>query len=109
MQAEQLVENMNEGLYLRLKSAVETGRWPDGQPLTAQQKEDSLALVVMYQARHLDQNEPFSVGKDGQMVVKSKAELRQQRDEQEITRFNLSSDETRSSVQRDSAIGSRDE
>ena len=89
-QAEQLIENMDEALYLRLREAVEIGRWPDGKALTEQQKQDTMALVMLYQARHLDQHEPFSVGKDGQMIVKTKADMRKaQRSEQEITRFNL--------------------
>ncbi|RUO34936.1 YeaC family protein [Aliidiomarina soli] len=88
MQPEQLIENMSEALYLRLREAVETGRWPDGNPLTEQQREDSLSLVMMYQARHLDQTEPFSIGKNGQFISKSKAEMRRER-EQEITRFSI--------------------
>lgn len=87
MQTEQLVANMNESLYLRLKEAVETGRWPDGQPLTSQQKEDSLTLVMLYQAKHLDQTEPFVIAKGGKLIQKTKAQLQR---EQEITRFNLS-------------------
>lgn len=101
-QAEQLIENMDEALYLRLKEAVEIGRWPDGRTLTGQQKQDTMALVVLYQARHLDQNEPFSIGKDGQMVVKSKAEMRSaQRSGQEITRFNLQNSQPQSSDKKD--------
>lgn len=88
MQAEQLVANMDQNLYMRLKEAVETGRWPDGQALSAQQKEDSLTLVMLYQAKHMDQTEPFAIAKGGQIIQKSKAELRRERD-QEITRFNL--------------------
>lgn len=87
MQTEQLVANMNESLYLRLKEAVETGRWPDGQPLTSQQKEDSLTLVMLYQAKHMDQTEPFVIAKGGKLIQKTKVQLQR---EQEITRFNLS-------------------
>lgn len=91
MHAEQLIKNMDNALYLRLKEAVETGRWPDGKALTDQQRQDSMTLVMLYQARHLNQDEPFSIGKDGQMIVKSKRELRDaQQNEQEITRFSLS-------------------
>lgn len=89
MQTEQLVANMDEGLYLRLKEAVETGRWPDGQPLTSQQKEDSFTLVMLYQAKHMDQTEPFSIAKGGKVIQKTKAQL-QREQAQEITRFQLS-------------------
>ncbi|MCC5878766.1 MAG: DUF1315 family protein [Idiomarina sp.] len=96
MDVEKLVANMNEALYLRLKEAVETGRWPDGHALTAQQKEDSLSLVMMYQAKKMDQTDPFAIGKDGQLIQKSKAQLRREREQQrdqEITRFNLSAND----------------
>lgn len=88
MHAEQLVANMDQTLYLRLKEAVETSRWEDGQPLTDQQREDTLTLVMLYQARHLNQDEPFSIDKSGQFIQKSKVEIsRSQADE--ITRFQL--------------------
>jgi uncharacterized protein YeaC (DUF1315 family) len=91
MQHEQLVASMTPELYERLREAVETGRWPDGNALTEQQREDTLALVMLYQARHLDQTEPFSIGKDGNVVQKSKAELRRERS-QDIARFNLNTE-----------------
>lgn len=102
MQPEQLVENMSESLYLRLREAVETGRWPDGQPLTDTQRNDSMTLVMLYQARKLDQTEPFSIGRDGTWQQKSKAQMRRDiqqqeaqqttpdRDQHTITRFPLS-------------------
>lgn len=103
MHAEQLIKNMDKALYLRLKEAVETGRWSDGNVLTDQQRQDSMTLVMLYQARHLDQDEPFSIGKDGQMIVKSKRELRKaQQSEQEITRFSLSDKPASNSPQRES-------
>lgn len=93
MQHEQLVASMTPELYERLREAVETGRWPDGNALTEQQRNDTLTLVMLYQAHHLDQTEPFSIGKDGSMVQKSKAELRRERT-QDIARFNLNTEST---------------
>lgn len=94
MQHEQLIANMTADLYQRLLDAVETGRWADGQALTPSQREDTLALVMLYQARHLEQDEPFSISKNGTLVEKSKAELR--REQQSIARFDLNSSETES-------------
>lgn len=91
MHHEQLVASMTPELYERLREAVETGRWSDGNALTEQQREDTLALVMLYQARHLDQTEPFSIGKNGSVVQKSKAELRRER-AQDIARFNLNTE-----------------
>lgn len=97
MQPEQLVENMSESLYLRLREAVETGRWPDGQPLSDTQHSDSMTLVMMYQARKLNQTDLFSIGQDGSWQQKSKAEVRREMngspsfdtESQTISRFSL--------------------
>ncbi|MGO4998270.1 YeaC family protein [Oceanisphaera sp. W20_SRM_FM3] len=84
---EQVIANMPEEVFQRLKTAVEIGKWPDGIVLTAEQKESSLQAVLMWQALHVDNPEHMSVGKGGDIMMKSKAELlRQYSDEIEIAR-----------------------
>lgn len=84
---QQAIANMPEDVYLRLKTAVELGKWPDGVALNAEQKESSLQAVLMWQALHVKDPEHMTGGKDGEIVMKSKAELlRQYSDEVEITR-----------------------
>lgn len=86
---------MTPEIYERMRSAVETGRWPDGQKLTDAQRENAMELVMVYQAKFLDQNEHFSINKMGELVLKSKRDMREelnlraaQRGES-IARFNL--------------------
>ena len=82
-----VIANMPEEVYQRLKTAVEIGKWPDGIALTAEQKASSLQAVLMWQGLHVDNPEHMSVGKGGEIMMKSKAELlRQYSDEIEIAR-----------------------
>ena len=82
-----VIARMPEDVYLRLKTAVEIGKWPDGVVLSTEQKESSLQAVLMWQALHVDNPEHMAVGKGGDIMMKSKAELlRQYSDEIEIAR-----------------------
>ena len=86
----QAIRQMPEEVYERLKTAVELGKWPDGKPLTDEQKATSLQAVMAWQAMHLDEPEHMNIGRDGEIVMKSKSELkRQYRDEEEIVRVDL--------------------
>lgn len=38
----------------RFKSAVETGKWPDGSPVTEAQREIALQAVIAYENEHVD-------------------------------------------------------
>ncbi|MGO1247491.1 MAG: YeaC family protein [Oceanisphaera sp.] len=87
---QQAVAQMPEDVYLRLKTAVELGKWPDGASLTAEQKENSMQAVLLWQALHNEDPEHMTIGKGGELTIKSKAELRRQfSSEQEITRQKL--------------------
>ena len=87
-----MVDNMSHELYLRLKYAAETGRWPEGNEVEQSQKESALQLVFAYQARHLDSDQIFSVDNQGEIVTKSKQELKAQfndrQDQGEIQKCN---------------------
>ena len=71
-----LIENMSQEMYLRLKYAAETGKWPEGTPVDDNQRESALQLTMAYQAKHLDSKEMLSVGADGNIVNKTKRELK---------------------------------
>ena len=91
MQFNDLINSMSLETYERLVAAVETGRWPDGNKLTAEQRENSLQLVMAYQSRNIPAEQHMSIDKDGRMVTKSKRELKQQfgdQNEQAIARFS---------------------
>ncbi len=86
------VDNMSEELYLRLKHAAETGKWPEGNAVEKSQQESAVQLVMAYQSRHLNSDQILTVGSDGEIVHKSKRvlkdELKQKDDPQNIARFS---------------------
>lgn len=77
MNLDQIVNSMTPEIYQRLATAVELGKWPDGVALTAEQKENSLQLVMMWQARHNTEAEHMTIDTQGQMVMKSKQQLKE--------------------------------
>lgn len=84
-----LVQAMTPDTYEKLSEAVATGRWADGNPMSEAQQAHSLQLVMAYQAQVLKSDELFTIGADGQMVHKSKAELKKQFETQpSIARFS---------------------
>lgn len=78
MQLDEMIASMTPEVYQRLATAVETGKWADGVALTPEQKENSLQLVMLWQARHNDNPQHMSVGKGGEMVMKSKKQLKEE-------------------------------
>ncbi|UAA40437.1 DUF1315 family protein [Paraneptunicella aestuarii] len=87
MNVEQLVQSMTEDTYEKLSSAVETGKWPDGTKLTDEQLASSMQAVMLYQSKVMNSQEHFTIGSDGEIVNKSKDELKKQFSEQPIARF----------------------
>jgi len=73
-----LVDNMSEDMYLRLKCAAETGKWPEGTVVDLAQKASALQITMAYQSRHLNSDEILTVGADGHIVDKTKRELKTQ-------------------------------
>ncbi len=48
----EMIEKMSPDIYLALKRGVELGKWPNGQLLTAEQKQISMEAVLRYEANH---------------------------------------------------------
>ncbi|MDT0176709.1 DUF1315 family protein [Enterobacter sp. BRE11] len=89
-QLEAMVDAMTPEVYERLATAVETGKWPDGVALSQEQRDNCLQLVMLYQARHNAAPQHMTIGKGGEMVTKSKRELKEEFGiDAEITRINL--------------------
>ncbi|XPF95575.1 YeaC family protein [Colwellia sp. RE-S-Sl-9] len=85
----QLVENMDESMYLRLKHAAETGKWPEGTKVDQAQRDSSLQIVMAYQAKHLNSDEMLTIGANGEIVTKTKRELKEAfSDQNNIARFS---------------------
>lgn len=70
------IEQMPEEMYLRLKCAAETGKWPEGTVVDQAQRDTALQLTMAYQAKHLNCDEMLTIGSDGQMVHKNKRQLK---------------------------------
>ncbi|AWL12150.1 uncharacterized protein HMF8227_01677 [Saliniradius amylolyticus] len=78
MNIEQMLKAMTPEVYQRLSQAVETGKWPDGSLLTDEQRETCMQAVMVYQARVLESDEHMTVGKDGNIVHKSRQQFKQE-------------------------------
>lgn len=83
------VENMSQDMYLRLKHAAETGKWPEGTEAGKEQQERALQLIMAYQAKHLESDDIFTVGSNGEIVNKTKRQLKDSfaHPEEAIARF----------------------
>ena len=67
---------MTPEVYQRMKTAVEIGKWPDGTPLTPEQRDSAMQAVMLYQSRHNTDAEHMSVEIGGEIKFKSKAEFK---------------------------------
>lgn len=74
----QLVENLSTDMYERLKHAAETGKWPEGTPVDEPQRNTAIQIVMAYQAKKLQSDENMTVGADGNIITKTKRELKAQ-------------------------------
>lgn len=52
MDFQQLIDSITPEIYERLQRAVETGRWPNGETLTQEQREYSIQAVIAYDLKH---------------------------------------------------------
>ncbi|WP_154023090.1 YeaC family protein [Klebsiella oxytoca] len=76
MEIERIIDGMTPEVYQCLATAVELGKWPDGVALTAEQKENCLQLVMLWQARYNVDAQHMTIDNNGQMVMKSKQQLK---------------------------------
>ncbi|WP_299664825.1 DUF1315 family protein [uncultured Psychromonas sp.] len=71
-------KNISSELYEKLKTAVETGKWLDGAPLTDEQKAHSLQLVMAYQKEFNVEPDHFTIAQNGEIYMESKKVLKNQ-------------------------------
>lgn len=76
MNLDDIINSMTPEVYQRLSTAVELGKWPDGVALTEEQKENCLQLVMLWQARNNTEAQHMTIDTNGQMVMKSKQQLK---------------------------------
>ena len=77
MDIEQIIDSMTPEVYQRLATAVELGKWPEGEAQPPEQKENSLQLVMLWQARYNTDAQHMTIDTSGQMVMKSKQQLKE--------------------------------
>lgn len=60
MEIDQLLSNITPEAYENLKYAAETGRWPNGEKVTAEQRDYCLQAIIAYDLKY--NNEEDRVG-----------------------------------------------
>lgn len=89
MSIEKLLAGLTPEVYENLKFVVETGKWKNGNVATQEQRDNALQLVIAYQSKVEKSTQHFTIGEDGEMVIKSKTELKKEfLAENDIARFN---------------------
>lgn len=83
MNINDMAHKLTPDVYERLKNAVETGKWPNGVALTAEQKQQSMQLVMVYQSQVLKSQQHFTIGVDGNIIERDKNYLSNQFKEQQ--------------------------
>ena len=57
MKYEELIGNMTPEIHQSLKRAIELGKWPTGQKLSAEQRETCMRAVITYDQKHLPEDQ----------------------------------------------------
>lgn len=67
-----LVDSLTPDIIERFTEAVETGKWPDGSPLSEEQRENCMQAIMLYNARHNASDEPFTISAAGEIQTGKK-------------------------------------
>ena len=57
MDYRQLIDSMTPDIYRSLRRAVEIGKWPDGKPLSPEQRSESLQALIAWGQLNLPESE----------------------------------------------------
>ena len=52
-----MIEAMTPEVYQSLRRAVELGKWPDGRPVTREQREHAMQAIIAWGETHLEATE----------------------------------------------------
>ena len=71
MKYHQFVDSLDDKTINKLKTAVEIGRWENGDKLSDQQRESAMQAVMLWQAKHEvnSPEEPFKVNEKGEFKI----------------------------------------
>lgn len=94
MDVNKLLESMTPDVFQNLQYAVETGKWHNGTPLSAEQRSTCMQAMMLYQSKHNKDAQHMTVAEGGEIAFKSKAELKKQfsKGQEDIVRVNISLD-----------------
>lgn len=53
----EMIKSITPEIYQNLKRSVELGKWPNGQPLTKNQKETCLQAIITWEIKNLPECE----------------------------------------------------
>ncbi|GJM13844.1 MAG: hypothetical protein DHS20C12_22470 [Pseudohongiella sp.] len=71
---EELIENMNTDVYDSLKLAIELGKWGDGSRLNPEQIEFCMQAIILFEAKHLAEEDRIGFDLSASCKSKSAAE-----------------------------------
>ncbi|HDY83795.1 MAG TPA: DUF1315 family protein [Halieaceae bacterium] len=57
MDYQQLIDTLSPEIYQSLKRSLEVGKWPDGKPLTGEQRRNTMAAIIAWGEKHLPEKE----------------------------------------------------
>jgi len=71
MQYQDKVQSLDPSTIQKLTTAVEIGRWENGDKLTDKQRENAMQAVMLWQASHAESetSEPFKIDSNGQFKI----------------------------------------
>ena len=72
MDYSKLIDSLTPDLVARFSEAVETGKWPDGSALSDEQRENCMQAIMLYNARHNQTDQPFTIDAEGQIRTAKK-------------------------------------
>lgn len=52
MTYDELIQRLDPGVYQSLKRGIELGKWPDGRPVTKEQRAICMEAVLYYERTH---------------------------------------------------------
>lgn len=52
-----MIDSMSPEIYQSLKRSVELGKWPDGKPLTPEQRQHAMQAIIAWGEKHLPQEQ----------------------------------------------------
>ena len=57
MDYQQMIDAMTPEMYHSLRRAVELGKWPDGQKLTPEQRQNAMQATIAWGQKHLPEEQ----------------------------------------------------